>query len=104
MFREINLRDADPQFLCDLLHWPLLQDVAIKDLILLSAYFLFHPFGRGLQQMAMPFFIPRRVEIEPGRIGDFFDCRRLRVHRGEFSRIVPRRSFVSGTDPRFASA
>ena len=27
--------------------------------------------------MAMPFFIPRCVEIEPGWIGDFFDCCRL---------------------------
>ena len=48
MFREIHLRNADSQFLRNLLNRPLLQDVAIKNLVLLSAHFLFHAFSRGL--------------------------------------------------------
>ena len=103
MFCEIDLRDADPQFLRDLLHRPLLQNVAIKNLVLLSTHFPFHPFGRGLEQIAPPFFVPRRVEIEPGRIGDLFDRRRLVFIAARFRGLFPSASFVSETDPQSAS-
>ena len=89
MFCEINLRDADPQFLRDFLHGPLLQNVAIKNLVLLSTHLPFHPFGRGLEQIAPPFFVPRRVEIESRRIGDLFDRRRLVFIAASFRGLFP---------------
>src|SRR4029434_6617483 len=58
MFREIDLRDAHAQFPGDLLYRPLLQDVAIKYLVLLRAHLLLHSRGRGLQQIGAPFFVP----------------------------------------------
>ena len=78
MFREINLRDRNTQIRCHFLRGPLLEDVAIENLILLRIDLSFHPRDRGLQSVLPPFFIPNGIEIETRGIRDALDRRGAR--------------------------
>jgi len=73
VFGEINLCCADVEGGRYFLHRPVLDDVEIKNLILLRADLALDALDSGFGDVLFPFLIPDDVQIESGRILDALD-------------------------------
>ena len=88
MLGQIDPPDIHTQRARDFLHRPLLDDVEIKDLIVLRFDLRFNPFNRGFKNVLRPFRVPDGVQIEARRVRDSFDggCPRFSSTAGEIGR------------------